>query len=81
MGKFAMRGLAQSLARELAPQGIHVFHAVIDGGIASASRPPAGTEDSLLDPTAIAESYWHLLCQPRSAWSWEIELRPWVERF
>lgn len=82
MGKFALRGLAQSLARELSPQGIHVAHVVIDGGIASAARPvPADTPDSLLDPDAIAETYWHLLHQPRSAWSWEIEVRPWVERF
>jgi NAD(P)-dependent dehydrogenase (short-subunit alcohol dehydrogenase family) len=82
MGKFALRGLAQSMARELAPLGIHVAHIVIDGGIRSASRPlPADKPDSLLDPDAIAETYLHLLKQPRSAWSWEIELRPWVERF
>jgi NAD(P)-dependent dehydrogenase (short-subunit alcohol dehydrogenase family) len=82
MGKFALRGLAQSLARELHPRGIHVGHVVIDGGIRGASRPdPEGRPDSLLDPDAIAESYWHLLAQPRSAWAWEIELRPWVEPF
>jgi NAD(P)-dependent dehydrogenase (short-subunit alcohol dehydrogenase family) len=82
MGKFALRGLAQSMARELSPQGIHVAHAVIDGGIRSARRAePADKPDSLLDPDAIAESYWHLLQQPRSAWAWEIELRPWVEKF
>lgn len=82
MGKFALRGLAQSMARELSPQGIHVAHFVIDGGIASKSRPaPADKPDSLLDPDAIAESYWHVLMQPRSAWTWEVELRPWVERF
>jgi len=82
MGKFALRGLAQSLARELAPQGIHVAHVVIDGGIKSARRAePAEQPDSLLDPAAIAESYLHLIRQPRSAWSWEIELRPWVEKF
>jgi NAD(P)-dependent dehydrogenase (short-subunit alcohol dehydrogenase family) len=82
MGKFALRGLAQSMARELAPQGIHVAHVVIDGGIRSAQRPvPADNPDSLLAPEAIAESYLHLIKQPRSAWSWEIELRPWVERF
>jgi NAD(P)-dependent dehydrogenase (short-subunit alcohol dehydrogenase family) len=82
MGKFALRGLAQSTARELGPQGIHVAHFVIDGGIASASRvAPDGKPDSLLDPDAIAESYLHVLMQPRSAWSWEVELRPWVERF
>ena len=82
MGKFALRGLAQSLARELMPQGIHVAHFVIDGGIRSEHRPdPAGAPDSLLDPDAIAETYLHVLTQHRSAWSWEIEVRPWVERF
>jgi NAD(P)-dependent dehydrogenase (short-subunit alcohol dehydrogenase family) len=82
MGKFALRGLAQSMARELAPQGIHVAHAVIDGGIRSAARPvPGDKPDSLLDPDAIAQSYLHLIEQPRSAWTWEIELRPWVEKF
>jgi NAD(P)-dependent dehydrogenase (short-subunit alcohol dehydrogenase family) len=81
MGKFALRGLAQSMARELAPQGIHVGHIVVDGGI----RPPgdAGDDgkDDRLDPDAIASTYLHLLAQPRNAWAWEIELRPWVERF
>ena len=82
MAKFALRGLAQSMARELAPQGVHVAHVVIDGAIRSASRTaPPDAPDSLLDPDAIAASYLHLLMQPRSAWSWEIELRPWVERF
>jgi NAD(P)-dependent dehydrogenase (short-subunit alcohol dehydrogenase family) len=82
MGKFALRGLAQSAARELAPQGIHVAHFVIDGGVRSATRPvPADKPDSLLDPDAIAQSYLDILRQPRSAWSWEIELRPWVENF
>lgn len=82
MGKFALRGLAQSLARELAPQGIHVAHFVIDGGIRSAARrDPEGAPDSLLDPQAIARTYLHVLRQDRSAWTWEIELRPWVERF
>jgi NAD(P)-dependent dehydrogenase (short-subunit alcohol dehydrogenase family) len=82
MGKFALRGLGQSMARELAPQGIHVAHFVIDGRIASASRQAPGDKpDSLLDPDAIAESYLHVLMQPRSAWTWEVELRPWVERF
>jgi NAD(P)-dependent dehydrogenase (short-subunit alcohol dehydrogenase family) len=80
MGKFALRGLAQSAARELQPEGIHVAHIVIDGGIRSARRPDAG-DDALLDPEAIAETYWQLIRQPRSAWSWEIEIRPWVERF
>ncbi len=82
MGKFALRGLAQSMARELAPQGIHVAHVVVDGGIRSDRRPePADKPDSLLDPAAIASSYVHLLRQPRSAWSWEIEVRPWLEKF
>jgi len=82
MGKFALRGLAQSMARELSPQGIHVAHFVIDGGIASARRPvPPDAPDSLLDPDAIAQSYLDVLKQPRSAWTHEIELRPWVEKF
>jgi NAD(P)-dependent dehydrogenase (short-subunit alcohol dehydrogenase family) len=82
MGKFALRGLAQSMARELAPQGIHVGHIVVDGGIRSQSRPvPADKPDSLLDPDAIAQAYLDLLRQPRSTWAWEIELRPWVEKF
>ncbi|CAL74836.1 putative 3-oxoacyl-[acyl-carrier-protein] reductase [Bradyrhizobium sp. ORS 278] len=82
MGKFALRGLAQSMARELSPQGIHVAHFVIDGGIRSAARQePAERPDSMLDPDAIAASYWSVLQQPRSAWSWEMELRPWVETF
>jgi len=80
MGKFALRGLAQSMARELAPQGIHVAHVVIDGGIKSARRSESSPA-SLLDPDAIAQSYLHLIHQPRSTWSWEIELRPWVEKF
>ena len=82
MGKFALRGLAQSMARELAPQGVHVAHFVIDGGIRSAVRQnPNDNPDSLLDPDAIAETYWQVAIQPRSAWTWEVELRPWVERF
>ncbi len=82
MGKFALRGLAQSMARELHPQGIHVAHVVIDGGIKSARRgEPPDKPASLLDPDAIAATYLHLIHQPRSAWSWEVELRPWVERF
>ena len=82
MGKFALRGLAQSMARELSPQGIHVAHFVIDGGIRSKARTePAERPDSMLDPDAIAFSYWNVLQQPRSAWSWELELRPWVEKF
>ena len=82
MGKFALRGLAQSMARELAPQGIHVAHFVIDGGIARPGRtPPSDAPESLLDPDAIAANYLHVLRQPRSAWTWEIEVRPWVEKF
>jgi NAD(P)-dependent dehydrogenase (short-subunit alcohol dehydrogenase family) len=82
MGKFALRGLAQSMARELSPHGIHVGHVVIDGGIRSQTRPvPPDKPDSLLDPDAIAQTYMDLLRQPRSAWAWEIELRPWVEKF
>ena len=82
MGKFALRGLAQSMARELAPQGIHVAHVVIDGGIRSAGRAePPDKPDSMLDPDAIAQTYLDLLRQKRSAWAWEIEVRPWVERF
>lgn len=79
MGKFALRGLAQSLARELHPQGIHVGHFVIDGGIATTHG--AREDDSTLSPDAIAESYWEFVNQHRSAWAWEIELRPWVEKF
>src|ERR1700680_578217 len=82
MGKFALRGLAQSMAREFSPQGIHVAHVVIDGGIRSAARSePADRPDSMLDPDAIALSYWNVLQQPRSAWTWELELRPWGEKF
>lgn len=82
MGKFALRGLAQSIARELAPQGIHVAHFVIDGAIRNPGRLEAGDNpDSMLDPDAIACTYLHVLRQDRSAWTWEIELRPWVERF
>jgi NAD(P)-dependent dehydrogenase (short-subunit alcohol dehydrogenase family) len=82
MGKFALRGLAQSMARELSPQGIHIAHFVIDGSIRSAVRTePADRPDSMLDPDGIALSYWNVLQQPRSAWTWELELRPWVEKF
>jgi NAD(P)-dependent dehydrogenase (short-subunit alcohol dehydrogenase family) len=82
MGKFALRGLAQSIARELGPRGIHVAHFVIDGGIRSDRRPPSSDKpDALLDPDAIAQSYLHVLHQPRSAWTFELELRPWVESF
>jgi NAD(P)-dependent dehydrogenase (short-subunit alcohol dehydrogenase family) len=82
MAKFALRGLSQSLARELQPQGIHVAHVVIDGGIRSERRVEAPDRpDSMLDPDAIARTYLDILRQPRSAWTSEIELRPWVETF
>jgi NAD(P)-dependent dehydrogenase (short-subunit alcohol dehydrogenase family) len=82
MGKFALRGLAQSMARELHPQGIHVVHVVVDGGIKSERRPePPGQTASMLNPASIAATYMHMIHQPHSAWSWEIEVRPWVERF
>jgi NAD(P)-dependent dehydrogenase (short-subunit alcohol dehydrogenase family) len=84
MGKFALRGLAQSLARELGPQGIHVGHVIVDGLIRSTALPGAGSPlqaDSQLDPDAIALTYLHLLSQHRSAWTWEVDVRPWSERF
>ena len=82
MGKFALRGLAQSAARELGPQGIHVAHFIIDGAVRSAARAaPSAEPDSTLDPDAIAQTYLDVLRQPRSAWSQEVEVRPWVERF
>jgi NAD(P)-dependent dehydrogenase (short-subunit alcohol dehydrogenase family) len=82
IGKFGLRGLAQSAARELAPKGIHVAHFVIDGAVRSATRPdPEDRPDSTLDPDAIAQTYLAVLAQPRSAWTWEVELRPWVESF
>ena len=82
MGKFGLRGLAQSLARELHPQNIHIGHFVIDGGISSEreDRQDDGS-DRMLDPDAIAESYLQFHNQHRSAWAWEVELRPWVETF
>lgn len=85
MGKFALRALAQSLARELHPQGVHVGHFIIDGGIRNPARAErvdaADNPDSMLDPDAIAREYWNLLIQHRSCWSWEVDLRPWVEAF
>jgi NAD(P)-dependent dehydrogenase (short-subunit alcohol dehydrogenase family) len=83
MGKFALRGLAQSMARELAPKGIHVAHIVIDGGIASSYAKSAEerASDRYLDPDAIAREYLHLHRQHRSAWTWELELRPHTENF
>ena len=83
MGKFGLRGLAQALARELHPKNIHIGHFVIDGGIRADHRPERIGDgfDNMLDPDAIAEAYLQLHCQHRSAWAWEIELRPWVEKF
>jgi NAD(P)-dependent dehydrogenase (short-subunit alcohol dehydrogenase family) len=85
MGKFALRGLAQAMARELGPKGIHIAHFVIDGGVRSVERGRIESTDqqpdSLLDPDAIAQTYLDVIRQPRSAWSLEVELRPWVERF
>jgi NAD(P)-dependent dehydrogenase (short-subunit alcohol dehydrogenase family) len=83
MGKFGLRGLCQSLARELHPQGIHIGHFVIDGGIRAEHRPERHDDgsDTMLDPDAIAESYMHLHKQHRSSWAWEIEVRPWKETF
>lgn len=82
MGKFALRGLAQSAARELGPHGIHVAHILIDGGIRSVTRPnPEDRPDSLLDPDGVAQAYLDLLRQPRNAWTFELDLRPWTETF
>jgi NAD(P)-dependent dehydrogenase (short-subunit alcohol dehydrogenase family) len=83
MGKFALRGLAQSMARELSPKNIHVAHFVIDGGIRTMSdaRAPERGDDGMLLPDEIANSYLQVFRQHRSAWSWELELRPWTERF
>ena len=85
MGKFGLRGLAQSMARELHPKNIHVVHVVVDGGIRSLEKSRVeGADDEAdkwLDPDAIAETYYHLYTQHRSSWSWEIEVRPWVEKF
>jgi len=83
MGKFGLRGLAQSMARELGPKNIHVAHFVIDGGIKQPgdTRGAARGSDGLLEPDAIAQTYLHIHRQHRSAWTWEVELRPWVENF
>jgi NAD(P)-dependent dehydrogenase (short-subunit alcohol dehydrogenase family) len=85
MGKFALRGLAQSLTRELHPKGIHIGHFIIDGGIRNPARPERidqkSNPDSMLCPDAIAREYWRHLEQDRSCWSWEVEIRPWVEKF
>jgi NAD(P)-dependent dehydrogenase (short-subunit alcohol dehydrogenase family) len=81
--KFGLRALAQSLSRELGPKGIHVAHVVIDGGIGQPGLLSAGSDqpDATLAPEAIAENYWHLHRQHRSAWTLELDLRPWVEKF
>ncbi|WP_299287800.1 SDR family NAD(P)-dependent oxidoreductase [uncultured Tateyamaria sp.] len=83
MGKFAQRGLAQSMARELHPKGVHVAWVNIDGGIANVDRPERADDgtDKMLNPDAIAEGYLHLINQHRSTWSDELTLRPWVETF
>jgi len=85
MGKFALRGLCQSLARELHPQNIHVGHIVIDGGIDGTPQRGRLNEvdgkDNTLNPDALAESYMYLMDQHRSAWTWELEIRPWIEKF
>jgi len=84
MAKFALRGLAQSMARELAPKGLHVAHFVIDGGIAQGANDARAKDrgaDGMLLPDEIARNYLHVHRQHRSAWTWEVELRPWVERF
>ncbi len=84
--KHALRALAQSMARELGPLGIHVAHTVIDGAIDTAfirdnfpERYALKSQDGILDPDAVAENYWLLHRQPRSAWTHELDLRPWIE--
>ena len=81
--KFAVRGMAESMARELGPEGIHVAHVVIDGQIATPTMRQQSdrAEDSLLDPDEIADSYWHLVEQDRTSWTLELDLRPYVENF
>ncbi|MEZ5738169.1 MAG: SDR family NAD(P)-dependent oxidoreductase [Burkholderiaceae bacterium] len=82
MGKFALRGLAQSLARELHPQRVHVVHLVVDGSVYdSAEQAVAGADDARLDPDAVASAFLAQVDAPPSAWSWEIELRPYTEKF
>ncbi|QNB06738.1 SDR family NAD(P)-dependent oxidoreductase [Herbaspirillum frisingense] len=82
MGKFALRALSQSAARELGPKGVHVAHFIVDGRVRSAPGQPAkGDDDHTLDPQAIAQTYISTLLQPRSAWSQEVDLRPWTESF
>lgn len=82
--KFALRGMAQSLAVELWPQGVHVAHLIIDGMIDTPEvrrKMSPGPEEPLLEPDDIAESYWMVTRQPRTAWSWELDLRPYNEAF
>ncbi len=86
--KHALRALAQSMARELAPQGIHVAHVVVDGAIDTAfirdnfpQRYALKEQDGILNPDHIADQYWALHCQPRDAWTHELDLRPWLEKF
>jgi len=86
--KHGLRAVAQSMARELGPAGIHVAHVVIDGAIDTAwirenfpERAALKSQDGILDPDAIAENYWQLHCQPRSAWTHELDLRPWIENW
>ncbi|MFQ5993683.1 MAG: SDR family NAD(P)-dependent oxidoreductase [Acidiferrobacterales bacterium] len=84
VGKFGLRALAQSMARELGPEGVHVAHVIIDGQISSPRYAELAKErgpDALLDPEGIAETYYRLHRQPRSTWSQEVDLRPWVEKF
>ena len=82
--KFATRGMAESMAREFGPEGIHVAHVIVDGQIRTPDAPeryPDRDADSFLDPDEIAESYWHLIEQDRTAWTLELDLRPYVEEF
>jgi NAD(P)-dependent dehydrogenase (short-subunit alcohol dehydrogenase family) len=85
VGKFGLRALAQSMARELGPKGVHVAHVIIDGQIAAEHRPgrsPAvRAPDAFLHDDSIAEVYWQLHTQPRNAWTLELDVRPWVEKF
>lgn len=82
MGKFALRGLAQSAARELGPKGIHVAHVVVDGLVKSRLRPEdASAPDGMLSPDAVAQSIIDVVRQPRDAWTHELDLRPWSEQF
>ena len=83
MGKFGLRGLAQALARELHPKNIHIGHFVIDGGIKSNARldRKGNGDHDMLDPDEIAKTYLQFHDQDKSAWAWEVELRPWVETF